>query len=159
LTSVDDGGHSAHIKTTMSANILNIDGVPMSDQPKNAEGGFRALGVSGGKLAVFTNLDKHVYLLSPSDLKEMNMKALFGASWCSEHYDDFDEKKGEWVFNHRRLATAVIAACQAAGPYSETLERRVGVWKTSDGQLLINGRELWRPDGSVLEHGIHGCGL
>ncbi|WP_233151583.1 hypothetical protein [Pelomonas sp. KK5] len=127
----------------------------MSAQPKNAEGGFRALGVSGGKLAVFTNLDKHVYLLSPSDLKEMNMKALFGASWCSEHYDDFDEKKGEWVFNHRRLATAVIAACQAAGPYSETLERRVGVWKTSDGQLLINGRELWRPDGSVLEHGIH----
>lgn len=135
----------------MTTTILSTEGTPLTPP---TSGGFRALGVAGGKLAVFSLLNKHVHFLSPSDLKEMNMKALFGAKWCEERYDEYDAKKEMWVFNHRRLATDIISACQDAGPYSETLERRVGVWKMDDGQLVVNGRELWRPDGTVLEHGI-----
>jgi hypothetical protein len=135
-------------------NIIGTDGTPLTPTSGNAIGGFEALGVAGNKLAVFSLLNKHVHLLSPSDLKEMNMKALFGATWCESNYNEFDAKKEVVVFNHRRLATDIISACQAAGPYSETLERRVGVWKMDDG-LVVNGRELWRPDGTVLEHGIH----
>lgn len=135
----------------MTTTILSTEGTPLTPP---TGGGFRALGVAGGKLAVFSLLNKHVHFLSPSDLKEMNMKALFGAKWCEERYDEYDAKKEMWVFNHRRLATDIISACQEAGPYSETLERRVGVWKMDDGQLVVNGRELWRPDGTVLEHGI-----
>jgi hypothetical protein len=138
----------------MNASILSIDGTPLTPSAAPTAGGFQALGVAGNKLAVFSLLNKHVHLLSPSDLKEMNMKALFGAKWCEAHYDEFDPKKEMWVFNHRRLATDIISACQAAGPYSETLERKVGVWKMNDGQLVVNGRQLWRPDGTVMEHGI-----
>jgi hypothetical protein len=135
--------------------ILSTTGTPLTHSAPAPVGGFQALGVAGNKLAVFSLLNKHVHLLSPSDLKEMNMKALFGATWCTDHYDEFDDKKEMFVFNHKRLATDVISACQAAGPYSETQERRVGVWKLSDGQLVVNGRQLWRPDGTVMEHGIH----
>jgi hypothetical protein len=61
----------------------------------------------------------------------------------------------EVVFKHKRLATDILSALQAAGPYSDTAERRGGVWKLNDGQLVVNGRQLWRADGTVLEHGIH----
>ncbi len=139
----------------MNKPILSTSSTPLNQQSGSTSGGYVALGMSGNKFAVFSLLSKQVQLLSPSDLKEMNLKALFGALWCEQHYTEFDAKKEEFVFNHKRLATDILCACQAAGPYSETAERRVGVWKMSDGQLAVNGRQLWRADGTVLEHGIH----
>ncbi len=139
----------------MNKTILSTTGTPLNQQDSSSCGGYIALGMVGNKFAVFSLLNKQVQFLSPSDLKEMNLKALFGALWCELHYNEFDAKKEEVVFNHKRLATDILSACQAAGPYSETAERRVGVWKMSDGQLVVNGRQLWRADGSVLEHGIH----
>lgn len=139
----------------MNKPILSTNGTPLTQQNGSTSGGYVPLGMSGNKFAVFSLLNKQVQLLSPSDLKEMNLKALFGALWCEKHYTEFDAKKEEFVFNHKRLATDILCACQAAGPYSETAERRVGVWKMSDGQLVVNGRQLWRADGTVLEHGIH----
>ena len=139
----------------MNKTILSTTGTPLNQQDNGTRGGYIALGMVGNKFAVFSLLNKQVQFLSPSDLKEMNLKALFGALWCELHYNEFDAKKEEVVFNHKRLATDILSACQAAGPYSETAERRVGVWKMSDGQLVVNGRQLWRADGSVLEHGIH----
>jgi hypothetical protein len=135
--------------------ILSTNGTPLTTSACTTPGGYIALGITGKTLAVFSLLNKKVHFLSPSGLKEMNMKMAFGATWCDEHYNEFDEKKEMVVFNHKRLATDVITACQAAGPYAEALERRVGVWKMKDGQLVVNGRQLWRPDGTVLEHGIH----
>lgn len=139
----------------MNKTILSTTGTPLNQQDSSSCGGYIALGMVGNKFAVFSLLNKQVQFLSPSDLKEMNLKALFGALWCELHYNEFDAKKEEVVFNHKRLATDILSACQAAGPYSETAERRVGVWKMSDGQLVVNGRQLWRADGTVLEHGIH----
>ena len=139
----------------MNKTILSTNGTPLNQQDNGALGGYIALGMVGNKFAVFSLLNKQVQLLGPSDLKEMNLKALFGALWCEQHYNEFDAKKEEVVFNHKRLATDVLSACQAAGTYSETAERRVGVWKMNDGQLVVNGRQLWRADGTVLEHGIH----
>lgn len=139
----------------MNKTILSTNGTPLNQQDNGALGGYIALGMVGNKFAVFSLLNKQVQLLGPSDLKEMNLKALFGALWCEQHYNEFDARKEEVVFNHKRLATDVLSACQAAGTYSETAERRVGVWKMSDGQLVVNGRQLWRADGTVLEHGIH----
>ena len=139
----------------MNKTILSTTGTPLNQQDNGTRGGYIALGMVGNKFAVFSLLNKQVQFLSPSDLKEMNLKALFGALWCELHYNEFDAKKEEVVFNHKRLATDILSACQAAGPYSETAERRVGVWKMSDGQLVVNGRQLWRADGTVLEHGIH----
>ena len=139
----------------MNKTILSTTGTPLNQQDNGTRGGYIALGMVGNKFAVFSLLNKQVQILGPSDLKEMNLKALFGALWCELHYNEFDAKKEEVVFNHKRLATDILSACQAAGPYSETAERRVGVWKMSDGQLVVNGRQLWRADGTVLEHGIH----
>ena len=139
----------------MNKTILSTTGTPLNQQDSSSCGGYIALGMVGNKFAVFSLPNKQVQFLSPSDLKEMNLKALFGALWCEQHYNEFDAKKEEVVFNHKRLATDVLSACQAAGTYSETAERRVGVWKMNDGQLVVNGRQLWRADGTVLEHGIH----
>jgi energy-coupling factor transporter ATP-binding protein EcfA2 len=139
----------------MNASILSITGTPLTTTPEVTIGGMKALGVSGNKFAVFSLLNKQVCLLGPSDLREMNLKAHFGAKWCEREYTEFDTRKEQMVFNHRRLANDIISDCQAAGTYSEAFERRTGVWRMDDGQLVINGAELWRPDGEVLEHGIH----
>ncbi len=139
----------------MNTNIVSIDGTPLNNGSEAPIGGFEALGMAGNSFAVFSLLNKKVHYLRPSDLKAMNLKALFGAAWCDKHYTDYDAKKEKFVFEHKRLANDILSACQAAGPCSESLERRVGVWKMNDGQLVVNSRRLWRADGVVLEHGIH----
>jgi hypothetical protein len=118
-------------------------------------GGYIPLGIAGTQMAIFSLMNKQIHLLSPSELKELNLKALLGVRWCEDNFTDFDERKEEFFFNHRRLASALIADCQSCGPYSETMERKIGIWKMDDGQLVVNSDRLWRPDGTVLEHGIH----
>lgn len=118
-------------------------------------GGYKALGIAGTQMAIFSLMNNKVHLLKPSELKELKLKAVLGVRWCEQNFTEFDERKEEYVFNHRRLASNIIADCQACGPYSEAMERKIGVWKMDDGQLAINGDKLWRPDGTVLEHGMH----
>jgi len=36
------------------------------------------------------------------------------------------------------------------------MQRNRGVWVQEDGSLMVNGRELWTPNGKKLEHGIIG---
>ncbi len=126
----------------MNTHILSTNGTPLNQQENSTLGGYIALGMDGNRFAVFSLLNKQVIFLRASDLKEMSLKATFGAQWCEQHYTEFDAKKEAFVFNHKRLATDILCACQAAGPYSETMERKAGVWKMDDGQLVVNGRHL-----------------
>ena len=137
------------------SNIISTIGTPLTTDTNGPLGGYTALGTSGGKSVVLTALNKAVVKVSPTELKEMSLKALCGAKWCDFHYNEFDEKKQQMVFNHRQLATDIISDCQTKGAYAESYERKTGVWLMKDGQLVVNGRELWRADGTVLEHGIH----
>jgi energy-coupling factor transporter ATP-binding protein EcfA2 len=95
-----------------------------------------------------------VFDLAASELKEMHLKAMLGADWCSGNFDEYNEKKEELVFNFKKLATHIIATCQTKGPYTTNRERRAGIWKMDDGQLIVNSKTLWRPDGCSLKHGI-----
>ncbi|MBE0548117.1 MAG: hypothetical protein IH627_10780 [Rubrivivax sp.] len=139
------------------SNILSINGTPLTttEEVDQSQGGYTALGTEGRKSVVFSHLHQNVFKLGPSELKEMGLKTVLGADWCDEHYREFDEKKEQMVFNHRRLATDIISACQRKGLYIQSTERRVGVWREDDGQLVVNSRELWRPTGTVIEHRIH----
>lgn len=135
--------------------IISTNGTPLTTEANGPLGGYVALGTLGSKSVVLSLLNKSVIKFSPSEMKEMKLKADLGATWCDANYLEFDEKKEQYVFNHKRLATDIICSCQAKGAYVEAYERKTGVWLLKDGQLAINGRELWRPDGSVMEHGIH----
>ena len=136
--------------------IISTNGTPLTTKVNDPLGGYVALGTLGSKSVVLSLLNKSVVKFAPSELKEMKMKADLGAEWCNANYMEYDEKKEQFVFNHKRLATDIICDCQAKGAYVEAYERKTGVWQMKDGQLAINGRELWRPDGSVMEHGIYG---
>lgn len=118
-------------------------------------GGYVALGTDGKKLVVFSELTKQVYHLRASDLKEMELKAKFGAIWCEANYTSFDPKKEVEFFDYKALATNIIAECQAVGPYRDAIERQAGVWKLEDGRLIVNGEMLFCSDGQMLEHGIY----
>jgi hypothetical protein len=66
----------------MNGNIVSIHGTPLNNGKKAPIGGFEALGMAGNSFAMFSLLNKKVHYLRPADLKEMNLKALFGADWC-----------------------------------------------------------------------------
>lgn len=66
----------------MNKTILSTTGTPLNQQDNGTRGGYIALGMVGNKFAVFSLLNKQVQILGSSDLKEMNLKALFGALWC-----------------------------------------------------------------------------
>ncbi len=137
--------------------IFNTDGSAYHAEDADestGDGGFEPLGTNGSRVVIFSLLHKRVFNLAASELKEMHLKAMLGADWCSDNYDEYHDKKEEIIFNHRKLATHIIAACQAKGPYSTSRERRTGIWKMDDGQLIINSKALWRPDGRILKHGI-----
>jgi energy-coupling factor transporter ATP-binding protein EcfA2 len=85
----------------------------------------------------------------------MALLTICGVTWCYAKYNEFDEKKEEYFFNHKQLSHDIIRRCQEEGPYVEALECRAGVSKASDGSLLIHGAELWKADGTRLEHGVH----
>lgn len=135
--------------------IISTNGTPITTEVTGPLGGYVALGTLGSKSVVLSLLNKSIIKFAPSDMKEMKLKADLGAKWCDANYLEFDEKKEQYVFNHKQLATDIICSCQAKGAYVEAYERKTGVWLMKDGQLAINGRELWRPDGSVMEHGIY----
>jgi hypothetical protein len=81
----------------------------------------------------------------------MTLKSVCGAHWCEQNYTEFHPKKEETFFNHRHLATDVISKCQQMGLYKENSERRFGVWPGQDNAALyVNGDELWRNNGEVL---------
>ncbi|RDK09153.1 hypothetical protein [Cupriavidus lacunae] len=135
--------------------IINVDGTPMGSNGTGTLGGYVALGTMGNKCVLLSKLSKRVIRLSPSEMKEMELKTICGADWCEEHYTHLHPKKEIMVFDHRALATHIIRDCQAQGPYVESYERAAGIWRMSDGGLVVNGRSVWRPDGTVMEHGIH----
>lgn len=135
--------------------IINANGTSLIPTSTAANGGYVPLGTLGAKSVVLSQLTKTVFKLSPAEMKEMELKTLCGADWCEENYARLHPKKEVVFFDYRALATDIIRDCQRKGPYVESYERKTGVWLMKDGQLVINGSELWRPDGTVLEHGIH----
>lgn len=135
--------------------VLNLDGSVFAVNRNGVKGGVQYLGTDEGKSVVLENLSKRVVKLSPSRMTEMELMSVCGADWCEENYSEFNEKKEVEEFDHRTLATDIIRGCQEIGPYIAAHERKSGVWLMSDGNLVVNGSTLWRPDGELLEHGIH----
>lgn len=139
----------------MTAKIINIFDEDFSlDSHEDATGGYLPLGTAGSRVVLFSLLHKRVYNVASTSLKELELKGMLGADWCKDNWYETDEKSGKEVFNHKDLASTIISSCQACGPYSASLERRTGIWKMSDGGLVINSEELWRPNGTILSHGI-----
>jgi len=137
----------------MFTQAQNTDTASNQSSNDHLKGGFIPLGTAGRLFAVFSKLDKKVRLLKTSDFNEMQLKADFGAQWCDDFYEEFHEKREVFFFNHKRMAKDIMSGCQAAGPFDVLNERGLGIWRHGD-TLLVNGKELWTPEGEILEHGI-----
>lgn len=125
-------------------------------------GGFIPLGMAGSLTVVFSKLQKRVFKLKPAELRGINLEVILGAAWVGYRLAQLENPDGaDATLAGRtaadRLARSILLACQKVGPYAEVQERRAGVWKDADGELIISGNKLWRPsDGQIVEHGIHG---
>lgn len=126
-------------------------------------GGFVPLGLEKDKVVVFSHLQKSVVKFRPSDLKESVMRVFLGSLWY-DFYILVLERQQQPIANRRSkaesgasmMAKHIIASCQAVGIYLPSTERRAGAWLDEKGGLVINSGALWRHDGAVLSHGIHG---
>lgn len=129
---------------------------PATTQGSSSLGGYEPLGMSNGKCVVLSKVTKNVVHLHPSSMREMELKVVCGVDWCDDNYTELHPKTGELVFKARDLASDIIRDCQSKGPFASTMQRHRGVWELADGELVINGRQLWKADGTVLEHGLIG---
>ncbi len=68
------------------SNIISTNGTPTITEVTRPLGGYKALGTLGGKSVVLSSLTNAVVKFAPSDLKEMNLKAALGATWCEDRY-------------------------------------------------------------------------
>lgn len=78
----------------MNKTILSTNGTPLNLQDNGSLGGYIALGMVGNKFAVFSLLNKQVQLLRPSDLKEMNLKAIFYYVYGVLHSQEYRDQYG-----------------------------------------------------------------
>lgn len=120
------------------------------------EGGYIPLGVDGDFSVIFSLRDKSVYRFGSKDFDPLTLAQRLGYGWVKSNYGERDKKSGKVSVDARKLAFDIIEDCQEAGPYSAKRELGRGVWLDQDGGLIVNGAMLWKPDGTVLEHGIHG---
>ena len=119
------------------------------------KGGFRCLGTEGNKCVIFSLLTMTIVRLAPAEMKEMELMSVCGADWVVAYYSYMHPKKDTLVVDHRGLATDIIRGCQEIGPYVAAFERPCGVYAESDGTVIVNGKQAWKPEtGEVVEHGI-----
>lgn len=148
------GSGTTRTENEMTKQQTQLNAALASENTTNTvKGGYLALGMQGDKCVVLAKLSNSIETLCASDMTEMRLKAVCGADWCDRVYTEGQAKKT--AFNLRRLASDIIRDCQAKGPFAETQTRKAGVWGTNDGaNLIVNGAELWHPDGTTLERGV-----
>ncbi len=124
--------------------------------------GYIPLGIENHLVVLFSHEQKRVFKLKASDLTGLKLELVLGSTWCDYRLRQLERRQGGDSRAARKspaakLASSIVSACQLVGPYVETPERGAGVWIDSDGELIVNGDELWRPsDGAVLQHGVRG---
>lgn len=113
------------------------------------EGGYHPLGYVGSTLYVWSNRTASVEALTPSRLsKRHDMLAVCGPVWVHTMYDHTNQKN-ETHTRYDDLTEDLIDLCHAAGLYSPSTVRGPGVWP-ENGALVVNSREVWRPDGEAV---------
>lgn len=130
-----------------------------NDPREEPAGGFIALGFEKQRVVIFSRLQKAIFKLKPSDMKEANLRMCLGSDWYDFQSEATDKGLPPSSRNRKKgnlsgaMAKMVIEACQSIGHYQPTAERSTGVWPDGQGGLLINGHQLWRHDGIEFEHG------
>lgn len=146
------GTNVAPINAT--AGIIGVNGA-LINETADILGGYLALGYKDNCSYVYSYVQQRTIGLRPSHMNEMTLKSVCGADWCDAYYTELHPKKEVRYFDHRALATNIISDCQRVGLYNDDCERRFGIWPSQDGKsLYINGNQLWRNDGGVVETGF-----
>ena len=93
-------------------NVIGLNGKPIATRDESESGGYISLGYIGNCSYIFSRIQQRVVGLRPTHMNEMTLKATCGAEWCEANYMTFHPKKEEVFFDHKALATRIIASCQ-----------------------------------------------
>lgn len=114
-------------------------------------GGFTGLGYTDEISHVWSKSLLRVVSMTPSMYTERILKAMFGAAWCNEHYTVYPDE-GEPYFDSKYMADDIQEACQAKGRYCPAQERKAGIWRGADGELVVSSAaDVWRDDGTKVQ--------
>jgi energy-coupling factor transporter ATP-binding protein EcfA2 len=125
------------------------------------DGGYIPLGTADHLVVLFSRAQKRIFKLKASELRGLRLEMVLGSDWCDYRLRQLEMSQGrdgraDGKSPAAKLASSIVSACQLVGPYVETQERGAGVWVDRDGELMVNGHQLWRPsDGAVFQHGLH----
>lgn len=118
--------------------------------------GIVCLGYNGTTNFVWSRPRACIEALTPQSMTEATLLTVYGVGYGYREFFKRDEKTGEVRFDAATAREYLIDGCVNQGRYAPDHERAAGIWPTTDGALLINGKHaIWRSDGQPVDRAWH----
>ena len=115
-------------------------------------GGFVPLGFSGDNCTIFSLSRNKIIDLSPNDLnKWSSMANAVGAGFLRSNYLKVSAETKSETIDTLALGLDISARCQELGDFRRDHVFGDGVWRNSEGKLVINSKIAFHPDGSLAK--------
>lgn len=115
-------------------------------------GGFVPLGWSGPDCTVFSLSRNKIIDLSPNDLKSWPALAgAMGSKFLRSNYLKVSAETKTETIDTLAIGLDIVARCDELGDFRRDHVFGDGVWRNSEGKLIINSKIAFHPDGSLAK--------
>lgn len=120
--------------------------------PSRIGGGFVALGYTGKNCTVFSLSRNKIIDLSATELKNpMSLGQAVGAKFIRSNYLRVSaETKAETV-DTLSLGLDIVGKCDELGDFRSEYVYGAGVWRNSQGELIVNSKIAFHPNGDLAK--------
>lgn len=115
-------------------------------------GGFIPLGWSGAACTVFSLSRNKIIDLSPNDLKSWTaLGGAIGGKFLRSNYLKVSAETQSQTIDTLSIGLDILARCDEIGDYQRDHVFGDGVWRNSEGKLVINSKICFHPDGTLAK--------
>lgn len=120
--------------------------------------GFVCLGYSEKLNYIWSNFKQTLFILSEKDFSKRSLENMLGYEWIYENYPlmaAIKDKDGNPTgkiqrvgTDYKKLEVEIMNGCQKAGYYLIEKQKGSGIWLNSNGNPVVNSKEVWSTDAS-----------
>lgn len=115
-------------------------------------GGFIPLGWSGSACTVFSLSRNKIIDLSPNDLKSWTaLGGAIGSKFLRSNYLKVSAETQSQTIDTLSIGLDILARCDEIGDYQRDYVFGDGVWRNTEGKLIINSKICFHPDGTLAK--------
>lgn len=121
--------------------------------PSRVGGGFIALGYTGDKNCTVFSLSRNKIIdLSATELKNpMSLSQAVGAKFIRSNYLRVAADTKVETIDALSLGLDIVGKCDELGDFRSEYVYGAGVWRNSQGDLIVNSKTAFHPDGTLAK--------